>query len=176
MDLIRDASFDTLCCELSVMQHGNGGKAPLMYILTLAESKQIIALKLCILVYYPTRGKDIPKELQLRAAIASIERNLLVVATTGFGRTHIMALLILLEKSTSNKIFITIQIGTLKSFPIESWVSEGVNPKIAFNLVEKWMCCGRIVLGYAKMVKITPLYTPFCMRFWHLLRCALGLK
>ena len=108
MDLIRDASFDTLCCEFSVMQHGNGGKAPLMYILTLAESKQIIALKLCILVYYATRGKEIPKELQLRAAIASIERNSLVVATTGFGKTHIMALLILLEKSMSNKIFITI--------------------------------------------------------------------
>lgn len=108
MDRIRDAPLETLRDEFSLMQHGNGDKAPLTYILTLVESEQIIAYKLCLLVYFVTRGKEIPKELQLKAAIASIERNSLVVATTGFGKTHIMALLILLERSTSSKVFITI--------------------------------------------------------------------
>lgn len=79
-----------------------------LFIMDLDDSEQVIALRLCLLVYTITNGKEIPKELQLKAALASIDRDTLVIAGTGFGKTHIMALLQLLEKSNSNRVFITI--------------------------------------------------------------------
>ncbi|KAF9063537.1 hypothetical protein BDP27DRAFT_1426790 [Rhodocollybia butyracea] len=59
-------------------------------------------------MYYASHGAEIPKQFQLQAALASKRGNSLVVAGTGFGKMHIMALLMLLEKSDSTRVFITI--------------------------------------------------------------------
>ncbi|KAF9051246.1 hypothetical protein BDP27DRAFT_1433914 [Rhodocollybia butyracea] len=109
LDIIRDENFEELLVRLKVIKNGNRGRIPFMFIISLPNmDRQITALRMCLLVYYTTKGAEVPKILQLHAALESISRNTLVTASTGFGKTHIMALLMLLEKSTSTRIFITL--------------------------------------------------------------------
>ncbi|KAE9385356.1 hypothetical protein BT96DRAFT_949900 [Gymnopus androsaceus JB14] len=82
LDIVRDDSIDVLLKKFDILQCNTGNKAPLDYILSLAESEQIVAFKLCILVYYVTAGKEVPKQLQLQATLHSIEHDSLVVAGT----------------------------------------------------------------------------------------------
>jgi hypothetical protein len=109
LDIIREESFDELLIRHKSIEKGNRGRIPFMYIISLANmDRQTIALRMCLLVYYTTKGVEVPKILQLQAALESISRNTLVTASTGFGKTHIMALLMLLEKTTSTRVFITL--------------------------------------------------------------------
>ena len=82
-------------------------RVPVEYIFTLDVEEQIVALRLCLLVYYATHGQEIPKKLQLQAALACLKTDSLVVAGTGFGKTHIMALVILYHDDP-NRLSITI--------------------------------------------------------------------
>lgn len=107
LDGIRNNSYTELWRKFAVtLQFTNNDLS--LFIIGLDESEQVIALRLCLLVFTVTNGKEIPKQSQLKAALASIEQDTLVIAGTGFGKTHIMALLQLLENSDSTRVFITI--------------------------------------------------------------------
>eukprot|EP00918_Siedleckia_nematoides_P076063 GHVU01166399.1.p1 GENE.GHVU01166399.1~~GHVU01166399.1.p1 ORF type:complete len:154 (-),score=9.33 GHVU01166399.1:423-884(-) len=112
-------------------------KFPLHWILSLAlptddddsepSKEQILAIRLSLLVYHTTKGREIPKIFQLEAALASIQQNSLIVAGTGSGKTHIMALLMLLEHSDSTRVFVTIsplkrlQATQVRDLILEHW-------------------------------------------------------
>lgn len=108
LENVRHDSLDVLKKKFATMQCTTQNAAPHLYITALPESEQTVGLRICLLVYYVTKGQEIPKLLQVQATIASIARNTLVVAGTGFGKTQIMAALMLLEKSSSQRVFITI--------------------------------------------------------------------
>ncbi|KAF9058402.1 hypothetical protein BDP27DRAFT_1432863 [Rhodocollybia butyracea] len=80
-------------------------------------------------MYYASHGAEIPKQFQLQAALASKIGNSLVVAGTGFGKTHIIALLMLLEKSDSTQVFITISpLKRLQAMQVTSFLAKyGIN-------------------------------------------------
>ncbi|KAK7460975.1 hypothetical protein VKT23_008903 [Stygiomarasmius scandens] len=102
---VRADCLEELFRKLSLIQPFD--RVPTEYLFTLDISDQIIAIRLCILVYYATKGQEVPKKIQLEAALASIKADSLIVAATGFGKTHIMALVMLLEDSPS-RLTITI--------------------------------------------------------------------
>lgn len=108
LDAIREDTLDILWQKFAALRLTSASEDLSLYIFSLEEPEQIVALRLCLLVHASTNGKEIPKVLQLQAACTSIKQDTLVIAGTGFGKTHIMALLMLLEKSSSNSIIITI--------------------------------------------------------------------
>ncbi|KAK0458768.1 uncharacterized protein EV420DRAFT_1231973, partial [Desarmillaria tabescens] len=64
------------------------------------------------LAYFVTGGREAPREMQLRAALASYEnRDSAVIAGTGSGKTLIIALLIPSDKPSDGA---TITISSLK--------------------------------------------------------------
>lgn len=109
LENVRHDSLNDLIRKFATMQCTTRNAAPHLYITdALPESKQTVALRICLLIYYVTKGQEIPKLLQVQAALASVEQNALVVAGTGFGKTQIMAAVMLLERASSHRIFITI--------------------------------------------------------------------
>ncbi|KAF9070721.1 hypothetical protein BDP27DRAFT_1362390 [Rhodocollybia butyracea] len=116
LDEIRRDNWAQLGIKYTTIETYARARFPLHWILSLAlmdegaepTEDQILAIQLCLLVFYTMRGQEVPKILQLKAALVSVQRNSLVVAGTGFGKTHIMALLMLLENSELTKVFITI--------------------------------------------------------------------
>lgn len=108
LENVRRDSLDDLKWKFATMQCTTQNAAPHLYINDLPESEQTIALRICLLIYYVTKGQEIPKLLQVQAAVASVGQNTLVVAGTGFGKTQIMAAVMLLERSSSRRVFITI--------------------------------------------------------------------
>ncbi|KAE9386281.1 hypothetical protein BT96DRAFT_544948, partial [Gymnopus androsaceus JB14] len=135
LDIIRNDSFTELWRKFADSVQPNLKDNNLsLFIMDLDDSEQVIALRLCLLVYTITNGKEIPKELQLKAALASIDRDTLVIAGTGFGKTHIMALLQLLEKSNSNRVFITISpLKRLQETQTEAFLNKYRIPTVAIN-------------------------------------------
>ena len=89
---VRTDNLRTLFTKLDLIDKS---RVPLEYLFTLDVDEQVIAIRLCLLVYHATHGKEIPKELQFQAALACLKTDSLIVAGTGFGKTHIMALVIL---------------------------------------------------------------------------------
>ncbi|KAJ7768865.1 P-loop containing nucleoside triphosphate hydrolase protein [Mycena metata] len=76
------------------------------FLSALPDPDYTTALRACLLVYTVTRGKIIPRELQLEAGIATANgRHGLVIAPTGWGKTMCIAIPILL---CPEKITITI--------------------------------------------------------------------
>ncbi|KAF9069374.1 hypothetical protein BDP27DRAFT_1363368 [Rhodocollybia butyracea] len=116
LDELREDNWAQLGVKYAAIEISQHVKIPLHFILSLAPNDggneptndQTLAVRLSLLAFYATRGHEIPNIFQLQAALASITRNSLIVAGTGFGKTHIMALLMLLEKSDSKNVFITV--------------------------------------------------------------------
>ncbi|KAF9073941.1 hypothetical protein BDP27DRAFT_1399857 [Rhodocollybia butyracea] len=114
---IRRDDWAQLGIKYATMDPHTRLRFPIHFILSLAPlddggteptKDQILLLRLCLLAFYATRGLEVPKIIQLQATLVSNRQNSLVVASTGFGKKHIMALLMLLETSDSTRIFITI--------------------------------------------------------------------
>lgn len=73
LDQNRNNNFDVLWQKFAALQLTARGSSLSLFLLGLDESNQMIALRLCLLVYKLTKGQEIPKELQLEAALASIK-------------------------------------------------------------------------------------------------------
>ncbi|KAE9394130.1 hypothetical protein BT96DRAFT_943437 [Gymnopus androsaceus JB14] len=128
LDVIRNDSFTELWRKFAdTLQPTNNDLS--LFIIGLDEPEQMTALQLCLLVFTVMSGKEVPKELQ-----ASIDQDTLVIAGTGFGKTHIIALLQLLENSDSISVYITISpLKRLQDTQTEAFLNKYRIPTIAIN-------------------------------------------
>ncbi|PBK66853.1 hypothetical protein ARMSODRAFT_1021264 [Armillaria solidipes] len=74
---------------------------------SLNDQDRTTAFRFCLLAWYSTHGTEVPRELQLRAALSAVEQDSLLIAGTGSGKTHVMALLILLNDD-EKRVVVTI--------------------------------------------------------------------
>jgi hypothetical protein len=88
--IVRNEGLPALMSRISSMNYQTQSQIPLEYITSLdSEEDKIIAYKLCVLVYYATKGTEIPKELQLRAALASVTDQILLLLLALASGRHI---------------------------------------------------------------------------------------
>ena len=84
-------------------------RLPTDFLNSLDDKDRVICFRASLLCYCVTNGAQIPREMQLRAVLADQhEKDYLVAAGTGSGKTLPMALNILLEDMTKNWITLTI--------------------------------------------------------------------
>ncbi|KAK0240631.1 P-loop containing nucleoside triphosphate hydrolase protein [Armillaria nabsnona] len=114
LDWVRNASFADLHYHISYFVDPE--RVPSLYISTLTNSQQTICCRFFLLAYFVTGGREAPREMQLRAALATYEnRDSAVIAGTGSGKTLIIALLILSDKPSDGT---TITISPLKRLQV----------------------------------------------------------
>lgn len=84
-------------------------KLPQVYLEGLAAEQRIICLRAALVCWSVTQGTQIPREMQLRSILADrLGRDSLVSAGTGSGKTLPIAINILLDDPSKNKITLTI--------------------------------------------------------------------
>ncbi|KAL0566331.1 hypothetical protein V5O48_015682 [Marasmius crinis-equi] len=66
---------------------------PSVYLSTLSEKDLNLALRVIVVAFYVTEGREIPREYQVRAVCASYANDSAIIAGTGSGKTLITALL-----------------------------------------------------------------------------------
>ncbi len=102
---VRSASHDELVQRIAWIDEG---RVPLGYILLFPIEKRVVLYRFCLLAYYATGGAEVPRENQLKAALASYEgQDSLVIAGTGSGKTLVIALLLLIN-SVPDRVSITV--------------------------------------------------------------------
>jgi ATP-dependent helicase YprA (DUF1998 family) len=84
-------------------------RLPIQYLGGLDDNNRITASRACLLAYAVTSGTQVPRELQLRACLATYHgHDSLIDAGTGSGKTMPIALNLLLDDPCDNKISLTI--------------------------------------------------------------------
>ena len=84
-------------------------KIPAEYLAGLNEHDRLTAYRACLLTWFVTGGKQVPREAQLKSCLATFNgKDSLVYTGTGSGKTLPIALNILLEDPAKNLITITI--------------------------------------------------------------------
>jgi hypothetical protein len=84
-------------------------RLPVQYLDGLDDSDKTTASRACLLVYAVTSGTQVPRELQLRACLATYHgHDSLIDAGTGSGKTMPIALNLLLDDPRDEKLSLTI--------------------------------------------------------------------
>jgi ATP-dependent helicase YprA (DUF1998 family) len=84
-------------------------RLPLQYLAGLANEDRITAARASLLAWAVTRGTQVPRELQLRACLATYHgQDSLLNAGTGSGKTLPIALNLLLDDPSKNGLSLTI--------------------------------------------------------------------
>jgi ATP-dependent helicase YprA (DUF1998 family) len=84
-------------------------KLPIPYLATLDDEDTTTAYRACLLAWAVTGGTQVPRELQLRAFLATSKgQDSLIEAGTGSGKTLPIALNLLLDDPADNLISLTI--------------------------------------------------------------------
>ena len=107
LDYVRKAPGGEILVLLSNAININ--RLPTSYLDELREDDKVIASKACLLAWAVTRGVQVPRELQLRACLATYNgQDSLIGAGTGSGKTLPIALNLLLDDPKDAGISLTI--------------------------------------------------------------------
>jgi ATP-dependent helicase YprA (DUF1998 family) len=107
LDQLRLSSAEDI--ELLLQNTINSERLPLVYWNALSNEDRITASRACLLAYAVTGGTQVPRELQLRACLATYHAHDSLIDTgTGSGKTLPIALNLLLDDPRLKKISLTI--------------------------------------------------------------------
>ena len=109
LDKFRLIPLEDLFCLRVIQDVIPSEKLPIPYLATLDDEDTTTAYRACLLAWAVTGGTQVPRELQLRAFLATSKgQDSLIEAGTGSGKTLPIALNLLLDDPADNLISLTI--------------------------------------------------------------------